>query len=138
MMNKRILLYLSITLILFLLSACSAIKGSDALDGTAWQLVAMGEDLPLPESTLTIVFEDGQAGGSSGCNSYGGAYTIQDDQFGIKDIASTLMACLDAGLMEQEQAYLAFLGEVTGYSLREGMLYLTRPDGSSLRFIPQP
>jgi len=137
-MNKRKSLFLTIALILFLLSACSAGKGSDALDGTAWQLVAMGEDLPLAESTLTIAFEDGQAGGFSGCNSYGGTYTIQDDKFGLKDIASTLMACLDPGVMEQEQAYLAFLGEVTGYSLNEGMLYLTRPDGSSLRFIPQP
>lgn len=137
-MNNRRSLTLTIVLILFLLSSCTAGKGSDVLDGTAWQLVAIGEDLPLTGSTLTITFEDGQAGGSSGCNSYGGAYTIQGDQFGMKDIASTLMACLDAGVMEQEQAYLAFLGEVTGYTLDPGMLYLTRPDGSSLSFIPQP
>lgn len=136
-MDKWKSLFLTFTTILLLLAACSAGKGSDPLDGTAWQLVAMGEDLPFSESALTIAFEDGQAGGSSGCNSYGGAYTIHEDKFGMTDIVSTLMACLDPGVMEQEQAYLAFLGEVTGYSLNEGMLYLTRPDGSTLKFIPQ-
>jgi len=137
-MDKRKSLSLTIPLILLLLSACSASKGSDALDGTAWQLVAMGDELPLTGSTLTIGFEDGQAGGSAGCNSYGGTYTARDNEFGITDIASTLMACLDSGVMEQEQAYLAFLGEVTSYNISAGMLYLSRPDGSSLRFIPQP
>lgn len=137
MINKKFLI-LSFVLILSLVTACGAEEGSDALDGTAWQLVAMGDELPLAESTLTIAFEDGQGGGSSGCNSYGGTYTIRENEFGITDIASTLMACLDNGVMEQEQAYLVFLGEVTSYNISAGMLSLSRPDGSSLKFIPQP
>ena len=137
MINKKFLI-LAVLLILFSLAGCNPGKGEDALDGTAWQLVTMGDELPLPESTLTIAFEDGQAGGSAGCNSYGGTYTIKDNEFGLTDIASTLMACLDSGVMEQEQAYLVFLGEVTSYNISADVLYLSRPDGSSLRFIAQP
>ena len=137
MIKKKFQLF-AIVLILSLLAACGTEKRADALDGTAWQLVTMGDELPLPESTLTIAFEDGQAGGSAGCNSYGGTYTIEDNEFGLTDIASTLMACLDSGVMEQEQAYLVFLGEVTSYNISADVLYLSRPDGSSLRFIAQP
>lgn len=137
MINKRFRIP-ALVLILFLLTACRAEKGADTLDGTAWQLVAMGDELPLAESTLTITFKEGQAGGNAGCNSYGGDYALNESEFAMTDIASTLMACLDSGVMEQEQAYLVFLGEVNSYSINEGMLYLTRPDGSTLRFIAQP
>jgi len=49
---------------------------------------------------------------------------------------STLMACADNAAMEQEQAYLAFLGSVERWELHEGQLYLFDAQGDALVFEP--
>lgn len=134
---KKVLFLIAFLFILSLLSACNKGGNVDPLGGTNWQLVSMGDQLPLTGSTVTITFAEGRAGGSAGCNSYGGTYTVNDGGFVMQEISTTLMACLDAGMMEQEQAYLAFLGELTSYSVSEGVLYLYRPDGSALKFMLQ-
>ena len=123
-------------LLLASLGACAGSTGG--LEDSAWELIELDGAPPIAGTTLTIAFEEGSAGGAAGCNTYGASYRLQDESLTFSEIASTLMACLDNGVMEQEQAYLAFLGEVTSYNISAGMLYLSRPDGSSLRFIPQP
>ena len=129
--------FLSGLLILLLLVGCQSGKGDPSLESSDWMLVGLGDQLPLPATTLTITFENGQAGGSAGCNSYGATYTIKGDQLNLDEITSTLMACMDNGVMEQEQVYLSFLAEVNTYAVIDGTLYLYRPDGSALRYIPQ-
>ena len=124
-----------IFLLLLCLSACTT-KPADELEGSSWQLVSMGDQLPLNGTTLTISFKEGQAGGSSGCNTFSTGYQVEDGQIQFGEIAVTLMACMDDGVMEQEQAYLNFLQSVTGYSLAEGKLSLYRPDGSALIYMP--
>lgn len=124
--------------VLLLLTACAADKGADPLDGTAWELVSMGDQLTLGGTTLTLSFAEGQAGGNAGCNSYSGAYRVEGDTFTLDEVVSTLMACVDTAVMDQEQAYLAALHEVSSYSLTDGTLVLYRADGSALKFIPQP
>lgn len=134
-MPTKLITPLLVILLLTLFTACAG-GSADSLAGTSWQLAEMGGAAPLTGSTITLIFEEGSAGGSAGCNSFGGSYTVEGDTISFKDLASTLMACMEPGLMEQESAYLAILGGVTSYELKAGDLFLYRADGSALRFIP--
>jgi heat shock protein HslJ len=89
-----------------------------ALDGTKWLLAAInGADVDLQEP-ITLSFDDGQAGGFSGCNEYGGAYTAgPDGSFAMPEIAQTDMAC-ETG-MDLEAEYLSALGEASRYTVAE-------------------
>ncbi len=128
--------FLIFTCILLLLTACAGRGGG--LEGTSWELVElMDGSQPLAGTTLTIVFEQGSAGGTAGCNSYGGEYKLDGDTIFFGDVASTLMACLDAGVMEQEAAYLGYLQEARSYQVADGFLYIYREDGAALKFKQQ-
>lgn len=86
----------------------------NVLANTRWRLVSFGEpgaETPVVEgSTVTLEFgAGGQVGGSGGCNSYGGQYQVQDSAVSFSEIVSTLMACADERVMQQEQQYLAAL-----------------------------
>ncbi len=133
-MMKKLLLPLF--LLLMCLTACTVAQPADALEGSSWELVSLGDALPLNGTTLTLSFKEGQAGGSSGCNTFSTEYTVKDGEIQFGEIAVTLMACMDDGVMEQEQAYLNFLQDVSGFSLEEGKLSLYRPDGSALTYMP--
>lgn len=125
-----------ITLIfLFLLTACAG-RG-DGLEGTTWVLVELNGSQPLEGTTLTLNFEEGSAGGSAGCNSFGGSYQLKGDAITFSEIASTLMACMEPGVMEQESAYLASLQGARTYKVADGFLYLYREDGAALKFKRQ-
>ncbi|MGH2523598.1 MAG: META domain-containing protein [Anaerolineales bacterium] len=107
---------------------------ANALAGTAWNLVsfgAPGAETPVVEgSTVTLEFQaDGQATGSGGCNSYGGAYQAQDGALSFSAIASTKMACADEGMMQQEQRYFEALQSASGYELTGDQLAITYADG---------
>lgn len=84
------------------------------LENTSWQLASFSAsaiEMPvIADSLITLEFgANGEASGSSGCNSYGGAYEVQDDTLLFSAIASTLMACVDEDMMQQESDYLAAL-----------------------------
>jgi heat shock protein HslJ len=120
------------------------------LEGTKGTLVAFLEEravedmatpLLMPADVLAgteviATFEDGTVSGSTGCNSYGGGYTLDGSAIAIGPVAVTEMACLDpAGVMEQEQRYLSFLGDVTGYSVVGEQLWLETDGGRALVFM---
>lgn len=130
-------LYLPLLIFLLLLSACTTGAPEPGLEGTTWELVKMDEMLPLADTTITLTFNDGQAGGHSGCNSYGAAYEIDGDTLELEDLMSTMMYCQAEGVMDQETAYLLFLSQVRSYAIIDGALYLSRGDGGELKFIPQ-
>lgn len=106
--------------------------------------MTIGDADLIPNSAITIVFEDGNAGGSSGCNSYSGSYEIDGNGITFGPIAATLMACMEPeGLMEQEQEYLTFLSEVVMFRFLSEMislevegekLFLMRADQQELTF----
>jgi heat shock protein HslJ len=82
-------------------------------------------------------FDNGRAGGFSGCNSYGGEYRIEGNRLVLSDIAATAMACLDPdGIMEQEQRFLAILGSVTSLTIEGDGMELSTDDGVRLVFVP--
>ncbi|MCB8926789.1 MAG: META domain-containing protein [Ardenticatenaceae bacterium] len=110
------------------------------LEGPTWMLVSFGpndnQTAVLPNTELTLNFDGAQINGDAGCNSYFADATINDDgslEFG--PMGSTLMACMDEAVMQQESDFLAALSEATSYTLSGNRLTLHTPDGS-LEFVP--
>ncbi len=94
---------------ILILTACGS-KDVD-LEGAVWELVSINGVAPIEDTEITLRFLDGRVQGSSGCNTYGGDYTLgDDDAFRAGPIAFTEMACLDPeGAMDQEIDYLRIL-----------------------------
>lgn len=59
------------------------------LDGTRWVLASLNGESLVEDSNITLNFADGNAGGYSGCNAYGGEYTTEGDTLTIPGVAQT-------------------------------------------------
>jgi heat shock protein HslJ len=122
-------------LILFILSAvisaCSSKENTRLLVGS-WRLTAYGPvdsttpAVPDVEATLTLG-EDGTLSGSTGCNEFGGDYTVEGDQITFGQIASTLILCPDLQ-MAQEEAMLQVLRETASFNIEGDTLTITKND----------
>lgn len=93
-----------------------------SLANTQWRLVsfgAPGAETPIIEgSAVTLEFKaEGEAGGSGGCNSYGGQYQVQGDTLLLSEIVSTLMACADEAISQQEQQYFQAMQTIGRFEL---------------------
>ncbi|RIK39854.1 MAG: hypothetical protein DCC55_16850 [Chloroflexi bacterium] len=114
---------------------------ADDLVGTQWTLVSYGiagAENPVAEgSEVTLSFQaDGQAGGSGGCNSYSAPYQAEDGMLTFGEIVSTLMACVDEVVMEQEQQYFQALQTAGQYELAAGQLTIYYDAGQGvLNFV---
>ena len=114
---------------------------ADALANTAWQLESfgpVGAETPVVEgSTVTLQFDGaGQAGGNGGCNSFGTEYQVQNGTLSFGEIASTLMACADEGISEQEQQYYQALESVGEFEVSGDRLTIFYNDGQGvLNFV---
>ncbi|MBM4464508.1 MAG: META domain-containing protein [Chloroflexi bacterium] len=118
------------------------------LEGPTWTLLAAVEErrpegLPVPvpdpnpvlEGTeITLTLEDGTAGGSAGCNAYGAAYTLDGTSLAFGEVVATERGCPTPDVMEQEQRYLTWLQDVTGYHIYGRQLWLMVCDGRALVF----
>lgn len=132
-------------LLLVALALPGAVNADDTptdnpLAGTNWSL-ELNHGAPMLRNTaITLSFDgNGQAGGSGGCNSYGGSYTIDGKRLQFSDVFSTLMACLSDEVMQQEVDYLAALSMVTGYRrIGPERLVLDLRDGGALVFVAIP
>jgi heat shock protein HslJ len=127
--------------IILSLAACGGADSatSDPLDGTSWVLMAYRKSRPIPETTITATFEDGQVRGSAGCNSYSGSYQVSDNTITVDEIAITEMACLEPeGIMEQEMVFIEFIRDAQTFRSTDGQLQIFRSDGhEALTFVPQ-
>jgi heat shock protein HslJ len=136
-MKTRAALCITAVLCLCLLTACSGNNQPDSLSGSAWDLSSLDEKLPLQGRKITIEFGEGKLSGSSGCNSYSGSYEIKGNKIKTGAIGITLMSCVDPGVMEQEQYFLAYLQDAQSFTLSSGQLRIFRSDGKALAFLPQ-
>ena len=111
------------------------------LAGTNWTLVSFGKtDQQVPViagSTITLEFNpDGQAGGTGGCNSYGASYQVQGDTLSFGQIISTLMACQQEGIGDQEQRYFQALKSAGRFELAGDHLTIWYDNGQGvLNFV---
>lgn len=105
-----------------------------ALANTRWNLVGYGQTEALTPTVApaTLDFGSDQLGGTTGCNSYGSAFTQDGYNLSLPEggPVSTMMFCFEpAGLADQETAFLSLLREVTGFTLADDRLTLTGPKG---------
>jgi putative lipoprotein len=110
-------------------TACSNGSGSPSLVGK-WKLTSYGSaDSQTPavaDVDATIEFtNDGTVSGNSGCNGFGGTYEIKDAQIAFSAIVSTLMAC-DDPRMAQENAVFQVLKDNVDYKIDGKTLTLTK------------
>jgi heat shock protein HslJ len=105
--------------------------GSASLTG-AWKLTSFGSGdvvssvLADVEAGLTFN-EDGTVTGASGCNEFGGGYTVEGNQITFKEIVSTLKLC-DTPLMGQEEAMQQVLTDMATYQIDGNTLTITNND----------
>ncbi|MFC2038011.1 META domain-containing protein [Chloroflexota bacterium] len=140
MKKKHVALIVLVALMVFLLAACNGAgdTAGDALDGTSWTLMAYRKTRPIPGTTLTATFEDGEVHGSAGCNSYGGPYQVSGDSIAVGVLAITEMGCMEPeGVMEQETMFVEYLRDAQNYRLVDGQLQIVSSDGEALTFVPQ-
>jgi len=104
------------------LSACGSAR---SLDGTSWRLESWSvSSLDPRDFTITAEFDDGQIGGTSAVNSYGGEYTTgPGSDFSVGEIAQTLMAGPEED-MRAESAYIELLRAAASYRLNGTTLTL--------------
>lgn len=123
-------------MIVFVLAGCGQVANVNELEGTSWTVTEMG-GTPLVEGTsITAQFADGKIGGSAGCNSYGGTYEITTEGVTISDLNSTMMACTDPGVMEQEQQFLEYIQNIQSIEVGTNQLIIKSADGADIIFVP--
>ena len=109
------------------------------LEGTLWTLVAFGaEDMVVynrDETPVTAQFRSDTVGGSSGCNNYSTAYTLENGVLSLGAIASTRRACPEAPT-QVEQAYLGALTSVSDLTIEGNLLTITYAAGQ-LTFVAE-
>ena len=116
-------------MIILALAACarSGAATDDPLDGTSWELMAYRKTRPIPGTSLSATFEDGQVSGSAGCNSYGGSYQVSDGTISFSELFITEMACMDPeGVMGQEALFMGFLRDARTLRFVEGQLQIAQ------------
>jgi len=77
--------------------------------------------------------ENERANGFSGCNTFFGAYSLNNWQLTFSELAATKKACLD--IIDLETDFLAALGEVESFNLSDNKLIL-KSNYSTLVFVP--
>ncbi|HEX5807478.1 MAG TPA: META domain-containing protein [Anaerolineales bacterium] len=127
-MKKYLLLLFVLSLAV---SACTSQNSSEALPGS-WTLTSYGPAgapvLAVADSGAQLTFnEDGTVTGNSGCNGFSGDYTVEANEITFGQIVSTLMACEDAR-MQQEEAVHRVLTDTATYEIEGNTLTLTNND----------
>lgn len=121
-----------------------ASSAKSKLANTQWRLIsfgATGAESPVIEgTTITLKFgADGRAGGSGGCNSYGGNYRVRKNNLSFSQIISTKRACLEQSANQQEQRYFAALESASKFKLSDNRLTIFHGDGrNTLNFVNDP
>jgi heat shock protein HslJ len=117
-----------------LLSFSQAVPVS--LTGSTWLATGInngtgGVQSLVIDSKVTAIFaDDGTISGEAGCNTYSGTYEVDGDAMTIGPLASTMMACADEEVTQQETAYLAALSNVSTYSITGNSLELRDESGA--------
>jgi heat shock protein HslJ len=141
-------------LILLLTAACAPAAGMTAtpetqptpepptqLEGTEWVLVRYGPTAapvePLADNAPTLSFDNGNLGGNTGCNHYGGDYRIEGDRLIIDELFQTLIGCPEP-VMAQEEAYLDALRAADTFTLTGDSLTLFYEGGELFFARHQP
>jgi serine/threonine protein kinase/heat shock protein HslJ len=111
------------------------------LADTEWVLESFtvaGADTPVVGDRPPTLNLDtaGQASGTGGCNVFSGSYETEGITITFTGIITTLIACLDPAVGQQESRYLGALEEAESFSKTVGTLTIFYDNGqSSLHFV---
>jgi uncharacterized lipoprotein YbaY/heat shock protein HslJ len=116
---------------------------SPGIVDTTWRLESFGAinaQLPAAAKPATITFgSNGNVSGSTGCNGYGGSYTVQGDRLTFGPIVGTLIACAEEDITQQERELLGALQGTVRYDLAGGKLRIFyAADSKVLVFVTAP
>ena len=104
-----------------------------ALANSHWSLVTLNGQPPIAGRALTLSFQsDSQLGGDSGCNSYGGQYRLSGSSITVTQLISTMRACAEQPLNDQEAVFQKALGDATQISLAGNQLTLQNASGGEV------
>ena len=103
------------------------------LGGVTWTLVSYGDpEAPtpaVPEAPATISFGVEGVTGDTGCNSFGGPFTYDNDTLTVGALVATRVACSDV-IMTQETDLLTALESVSGFDVTDGTLQIFYENGT--------
>ncbi|MFO7681444.1 MAG: transporter substrate-binding domain-containing protein [Chloroflexota bacterium] len=111
-------------------------SATPALAGTSWNLTAYFDGSnalvsPIQGTQITASFtNDNRINGSAGCNTYDGLYTVSGSSLTISNVVVGRLACGEpAGIMEQEDQYLAAIQQSATYERNGNQLTLKNAQG---------
>ncbi|MFL1404611.1 META domain-containing protein [Marinobacter sp. M1N3S26] len=102
------------------------------LDGTVWQVEDVDKGGIIDNSMITVAFNDGRVTGYTGCNRYFGSYETAGASITVRELASTLKACVPA-ISAQEQRFLHGLRGATSYRMESDTWLLIIDDKERTR-----
>lgn len=117
--------------------ACSAADSpspsSASLDGRTFLSTDLEGATLVPGTRIRLAFADGSLNANGGCNTMGGAYSIDGDRLRASQMSMTEMGC-DEPRMQQDQWLGGLLGDVAftldgdTLTLTDGTIHLTLVD----------
>ena len=93
-------------------SASSSATTRSALAGTSWIVKSVNGREPVIGSVPTATFDAERVSGAGGCNQYAGPYRLDPStgKLAIRELVSTDMGCVQAGVTTFESVFLRALG----------------------------
>lgn len=111
---------------------------SQDLAGSSWDLLAYNNGTGGFQSTVidvpvsAVFADDGTLSGSAGCNTYSATWEADGDKLEIGAVASTLMACADEAVNQQETRYLELLDLADTYRIDAATLDIFDAEGTRI------
>jgi|GEM_PF-3106907 len=94
----------------------------DELIGQVWKITEIAGTEPVPDSRPEIEFlqDESRMSGTAGCNRFGGQFLLGDQSLSFGPLMSTLMACPNEALSDQERRTLEALASVERFEIVPG------------------
>ncbi len=108
------------------------VTSEGTVEGVTWTLTELNGEAPPEGVQATLSFDGSTVSGSSGCNTYSGAATFDEDVVEISDqLTSTLKAC-DPAVSEFEGAFLVMLADASIFTADGDTLTLSNDSDTVL------
>jgi heat shock protein HslJ len=96
-----------------------------SLEHSDWQLLELAGAPIVPNSKPSLsFFEPGKVTGNASCNQFTGGVTITGNSLKFAPLATTMMACADPKISQQESTYLKALAAATRYEWHDPYLLI--------------
>jgi heat shock protein HslJ len=104
-------------------------RAQTGLEDRKWMLESIRNRrtvAPIKGAFINFDATKGSAGGNSGCNVFGGEYIASGSKIAVKEIISTMRACVEDDRMTIEREFLDGLRAANRFEIKDGRLFLYR------------